>query len=142
MTQDACLFHDNLAVYESFGGIVLAPEEGANIAAALGPTKNAAILQNHGLLTLGKESVSEAVYVFQVLERMCKVQLLVEAAAANGLEKKIIDDDVSLAFSPSFIDLRYVQPLDVARALEDEKRILSSAARAARAARPLHSNPR
>jgi len=142
MTQDACLFHDNLAVYESFGGIVLAPEEGANIAAALGPTKNAAILQNHGLLTLGKESVSEAVYVFQVLERMCKVQLLVEAAAANGLEKKIIDDDVSLAFSPSFIDLGYVQPLDVARALEDEKRILSSAARAARAARPLHSNPR
>ncbi|GAA5849668.1 hypothetical protein JCM9279_001973 [Rhodotorula babjevae] len=93
MTQDACLFHENLAVYKSFGGIVLAAEEGANIAAALGPNKNAAILQNHGLLTLGKESVAEAVYVFQVLERTCKVQLLVEAAAANGIEKKIIDAD-------------------------------------------------
>ncbi|GAA5937916.1 hypothetical protein JCM3775_002395 [Rhodotorula graminis] len=93
MTQDACLFHDNLAVYESFGGIVLAPEEGANIAAALGPKKNAAILQNHGLLTLGHESVAEAVYLFQSLERLCKVQLLVEAAAANGLKKKVIDDE-------------------------------------------------
>ncbi|GAA5820314.1 hypothetical protein JCM3770_004043 [Rhodotorula araucariae] len=93
MTQDACLFHDNLAVYKNFGGIVLAPEEGKNIADALGPTKMAAILQNHGLLTLGMESVAEAVYIFQNLERLCKVQLMVEAAAANGLEKRIIDEE-------------------------------------------------
>ncbi|BGP45128.1 hypothetical protein JCM10450v2_000945 [Rhodotorula kratochvilovae] len=93
MTQDGCLFYDNLAVYKNFGGIVLAPEEGKNIADALGPTKMAAILQNHGLLTLGMESVAEAVYYFQNLERLCKVQLLVEAAAANGLEKRIIDDE-------------------------------------------------
>lgn len=37
MTQDACLFYDNCAVYKNFGGIVLAPEEGKNIAEALGP---------------------------------------------------------------------------------------------------------
>lgn len=100
MTQDACLFYDNLAVYRNFGGIVLAPEEGANIAAALGPHKMAAILQNHGLLTLGQHSVAEAVYIFQSLERLCKVQLMVEAAAANGLEKKVIDDEVRARTGP------------------------------------------
>lgn len=36
MTQDACLFYENLSVYTDFGGIVLAAEEGANIAKALG----------------------------------------------------------------------------------------------------------
>ena len=51
MTQDSCLFYDNLAVYENFGGIVLAKEEGENIAKALGPKKKTCILQNHGLLT-------------------------------------------------------------------------------------------
>jgi ribulose-5-phosphate 4-epimerase/fuculose-1-phosphate aldolase len=51
LQQDGCLFHDNLSVYESYGGIVLAPEEGENIAAALGPKHKACILKNHGLLT-------------------------------------------------------------------------------------------
>lgn len=36
-------------VYNQFNGIVLAEEEGRNIATALG-SKKAALLQNHGLL--------------------------------------------------------------------------------------------
>lgn len=51
LTQDACFFHDNLAVYNNFGGVVLAQEEGENIAQALGPKRNTCILQNHGLMT-------------------------------------------------------------------------------------------
>jgi hypothetical protein len=51
LQQDGCLFHDNLSVYANYGGIVLAAEEGGNIAAALGPKHMACILQNHGLLT-------------------------------------------------------------------------------------------
>jgi ribulose-5-phosphate 4-epimerase/fuculose-1-phosphate aldolase len=51
VTQDSCVFHDNLAVYENFGGVVLAKEEGENIARALGPKMKTCILQNHGLLT-------------------------------------------------------------------------------------------
>ncbi|KAH8814710.1 arad-like aldolase/epimerase [Flagelloscypha sp. PMI_526] len=92
MTQDSCLFYDNLGVYQNFGGIVLAQEEGENIATALGPKHKACILQNHGLLTLGK-TVDEAAYLFSALERQCKVQLLVEAASANGLSKTIISPD-------------------------------------------------
>lgn len=50
MSQDSCLFYNNLAVYKNFGGIVLAQQEGENIAAALGKAKNC-ILQV-GILSL------------------------------------------------------------------------------------------
>ncbi|OAX81075.1 hypothetical protein ACJ72_04588 [Emergomyces africanus] len=46
LNQDSCMFYDDLAVYEGFGGIVLAKEEGENISRALG-NKNNLILQNH-----------------------------------------------------------------------------------------------
>jgi hypothetical protein len=53
LTQDACAFHDDHVVYDSFNGVVLAEKEGKNIAKCLGNRK-AALLQNHGLLTVGK----------------------------------------------------------------------------------------
>ena len=71
---------------------VLAAEEGANIAQALGPRNKCCILQNHGLLTLG-HTVDEAAYLFSALDKQCKVQLMIEAAAANGLKKTLIDDE-------------------------------------------------
>ncbi len=52
LTQDACAFHDDHVVYDSFNGVVLAEKEGKDIAACLGD-KKAALLQNHGLLTVG-----------------------------------------------------------------------------------------
>ena len=50
-------------------------------------------MQNHGLLTLG-DTVDEAMALFTNLDRLCGVQLAVEAAAANGLKKSIIDEEV------------------------------------------------
>ncbi|KAK4046558.1 hypothetical protein OIO90_006525 [Microbotryomycetes sp. JL221] len=94
LNQDSCMFYDNLAVYKSFGGIVLAADEGKNIAEAMGSYKKAAILQNHGLMTVG-HTVDEAAYLFAVLERTCKVQLMVEASLAGNpsLTKHVIDDE-------------------------------------------------
>ncbi|CAH0040391.1 unnamed protein product [Clonostachys solani] len=92
LNQDSCMFYNDLAVYEGFGGIVLAKEEGQHIANALGPVKKNAILQNHGLLTCG-ETIGEAAAFFVALERACQAQLLVEAAAANGLPKKYVGDE-------------------------------------------------
>ncbi|GAA5971378.1 hypothetical protein JCM11641_008329 [Rhodosporidiobolus odoratus] len=92
LTQDACLFYDNQAVYKSFGGIVLAQAEGENIAKALGPKNMVAILQNHGLLTMGS-TVDECVYYYSALDRQCRAQLQVEAACANGLKKNVIDNE-------------------------------------------------
>lgn len=42
------MFYRGLGVYEGFGGIVFAQEEGQRIAEALGDTNLNLILQNHG----------------------------------------------------------------------------------------------
>ena len=52
LTQDACAFHNDHVVYDSFNGVVLAEKEGRNIEECLGE-KKAALLINHGLLTVG-----------------------------------------------------------------------------------------
>jgi ribulose-5-phosphate 4-epimerase/fuculose-1-phosphate aldolase len=80
ITQDVCAFYEDHAVYDDFGGVVVELDEGARIATALAHHK-AAILRNHGLITVGK-TVDEAVWWFITMERSCQVQLLAEAAAA------------------------------------------------------------
>ncbi|KAL5407539.1 hypothetical protein PMIN06_007912 [Paraphaeosphaeria minitans] len=91
ITQDSIRFYKSHGVYKQFGGVVLASEEGERIANALGEGK-AAILQNHGILTVG-QTVDEAAFWFLSLDKTCQTQLLVDAAAAgNGLEKKMIPD--------------------------------------------------
>jgi ribulose-5-phosphate 4-epimerase/fuculose-1-phosphate aldolase len=53
----------------------------------------AAILQNHGILTVGR-SVDEAAFWFLSLDKTCHAQLLVDAAArGGGHQKKIIPDE-------------------------------------------------
>lgn len=81
LTQDVCAFYEDHALYDDFGGVVVELDEGQRIAQALGGNK-AAILQNHGLLTVGK-TVDEAAWWFITMERSCQVQLLAEAAAAH-----------------------------------------------------------
>ena len=46
--KDCCYFYNDLSVYEGFGGVVHAKEEGQRIASYLGPTNKSIILQNHG----------------------------------------------------------------------------------------------
>jgi ribulose-5-phosphate 4-epimerase/fuculose-1-phosphate aldolase len=83
LTQDSCAFYDDHAVFDDYTGVVLDPEEGKRIAHALGDNK-AAILSNHGLLTVG-HSVDEAVWWFITMERTCQAQLLAEAAGTPVL---------------------------------------------------------
>jgi len=91
LTQDACAFYQDHAIYDEFGGVAVELDEGQRIANALGPYK-AAILQSHGLLTVGK-TVDEAAWWFITMERSCQVQLLAEAAAARtGAPLKMISD--------------------------------------------------
>ena len=93
ITQDSCAFHNDLALYESFNGVVLAEEEGKDIAKALGGQK-AALLQNHGLLTVGK-TIEEAVFWFVSLEKCCHSQLMADAAVAGrgGATVKIGEEE-------------------------------------------------
>ncbi|KAG2420131.1 hypothetical protein HFD88_004931 [Aspergillus terreus] len=92
LSQDACYLYNAHSIYENFGGIALAEREGKRIAAALGPKNKACILQNHGLLTVGA-TVDEAAYLFICMERSCKGQLLIEAAASNGIPKLLISQE-------------------------------------------------
>ena len=78
LTQDACAFYEDHALFDDYTGAVLDIEEGKRIAHALGNCK-AAILANHGLLTVG-HTVDEATWWFVTMERTCQAQLLAEAA--------------------------------------------------------------
>ncbi len=78
LTQDACAFYEDHAVFDDYTGIVEETSEGDRIARALG-NKKAAILRNHGLLTVGR-CVDEAVWWFITMDRSCHAQLLAEAA--------------------------------------------------------------
>jgi ribulose-5-phosphate 4-epimerase/fuculose-1-phosphate aldolase len=78
LTQDACAFYGDHAVFDDYTGVVLDVHEGDRIAEALGGHK-AVILSNHGLLTVG-QTVDEAAWWFITMERTCQAQLLAEAA--------------------------------------------------------------
>src|SRR5580700_7716841 len=83
LTQDACAFYGDHAVFEDYTGVVLDTEEGKRIAHALGECK-AVILSNHGNLTVG-QSVDEAVWWFITMERTCQAQLMASAAGTPVL---------------------------------------------------------
>ncbi|KAG1786906.1 class II aldolase/adducin domain-containing protein [Suillus plorans] len=85
LTQDSCAFYEDHALYSEFRGIVDDREEGLAIANALGSKKN------HGILVATK-SIESTVFYFISLEKCCKVQMVVDqAAAARGLKPRLID---------------------------------------------------
>ncbi|MBU9426952.1 class II aldolase/adducin family protein [Burkholderia gladioli] len=101
INQEACLFFENHVVFRG-DVVVLATDEGRRIAQAMGDCK-AAILLNHGLLTIGS-SVDSAVYRFIAMERCAQVQLLAEAAGpievlgdeeARGIRRHLASDYVA-----------------------------------------------
>jgi ribulose-5-phosphate 4-epimerase/fuculose-1-phosphate aldolase len=81
ISQDACAFHNDHVLYDDYGGVVLDLDEGTRIAEALGKNK-AAVLRNHGLLTVGG-SVESAAWFYVSMERNCQVELAALAAAGG-----------------------------------------------------------
>ncbi|HEY2442110.1 MAG TPA: class II aldolase/adducin family protein [Streptosporangiaceae bacterium] len=90
ITQDACAFFEDHGLYTNYGGVASDEEEGERIATAIGSCK-AAILANHGLITVG-QSVREAIWWFVTMERSCQAQLLAMAAGTP----RHIDRDTAL----------------------------------------------
>lgn len=89
ISQDACMFYNNHSVFETFTGVVAETEEGDLIAESL-QNHAAAILQNHGLLTVGK-TVDAAAANFVMMESCCHSQLLAQAAG----ELKLIPHEIA-----------------------------------------------
>jgi ribulose-5-phosphate 4-epimerase/fuculose-1-phosphate aldolase len=118
LTQDACAFYEDHALFDDYTGVVLDTEEGKRIAHALGEGK-AAILRNHGLLTVG-HSVDEAAWWFITMERSAQAQLIAQAAG----EVFPLDHDVAaltqtqvgnhlagwLSFQPLYAQITRAQP--------------------------------
>jgi len=94
LTQDSCIFFEDHGLFDDYTGVVVDTEEGKRIAHALGDYK-AAILRNHGLLTVGK-SVDEALYWFVTMERTCQAELLARAAGVPV----VIPDDMARHTQP------------------------------------------
>jgi ribulose-5-phosphate 4-epimerase/fuculose-1-phosphate aldolase len=90
ITQDACSFYEDHGLFDDYTGVVVDVEEGKRIAHALGEHK-AAILRNHGILTVG-HSVDEAAWLYITMERTCEVQLLAEA---TGTKPILIDAEMA-----------------------------------------------
>ncbi|MDB5414581.1 MAG: hypothetical protein JWR10_2916 [Rubritepida sp.] len=83
LTQDSCEFFESHALFDEFTGVVLEQAEGRRIADALGQNK-AAILKNHGLLTVG-HTVEAAAWRFISMDNVARAQLLAEAAGTPQL---------------------------------------------------------
>lgn len=91
ITQDACAFFQDHVLFDDFTGVVLDNSEGKRIAKNLGNNK-AAILQNHGLLTVG-QTVASGAWWFITMERCCQAQLV----ALSAGKPIIIGDEAAQA---------------------------------------------
>lgn len=86
INQNACVFYEDHLLYDEYFGPVLAGSEAESIAQALANHGGkAAILRNHGIMTLG-ESVGEAVWWFVAMDRACQVELLALASGVDAVE--------------------------------------------------------
>ena len=94
ISQDACAFFGDCAVFADYTGVVLDEAEGGRIAAALGPRK-ACVLRCHGLLTAA-DTIEAAAWWLVSLERCCQAQLLAEAA---GEPMRIPDADAEATYA-------------------------------------------
>lgn len=90
ISQDACAFFDDHVLFEEYNGVVLDLDEGKRLAHQLGD-KKAAILMNHGLLSVG-HSVDEAAWWFIAMERACQTQIAAESVGTP----RHIEADVAL----------------------------------------------
>jgi ribulose-5-phosphate 4-epimerase/fuculose-1-phosphate aldolase len=77
ITQDACAFYEDHVFFDDTRVLITEASEGVQLARCLG-THKAAILRNHGLITVG-QTVEEAVWWFVSMERCCQAQFLAES---------------------------------------------------------------
>lgn len=109
ITQDACAFHGDHAVFDEYTGVVVDVEEGKRIAHALGDGK-AVILANHGLLTVG-QTVDAAAWWFITMERTCQAQLLADAAGTPVPIEPDVAAETARLVGPPMAGWRAFQPL-------------------------------
>jgi ribulose-5-phosphate 4-epimerase/fuculose-1-phosphate aldolase len=77
LDQNACTFYDDHTLVKEYDGVVTSIDQAKSLRSAIGRHR-AAVLQNHGLITLGS-SIEQAVIDMLDLERTCELNLAVLA---------------------------------------------------------------
>ena len=77
LSQHAMRFYGQMA-YHDYRGLAFTPEEGAGLVRSLGAHR-AALLRNHGTLTLGR-TVAEAFVLMDTLIKACEIQVMAQAS--------------------------------------------------------------
>jgi ribulose-5-phosphate 4-epimerase/fuculose-1-phosphate aldolase len=92
LSQAAMYFHGRVAPL-AYAGLATADDEGARIGAAVGEGVNLVLMENHGVLAIGR-SIADAWHKLYFCERACEVQVL---AQSSGRELIRVADDVAEA---------------------------------------------
>ncbi len=93
-SQQAAQFHDDVAVFDCYDGLLESEDEGRRMADAMGD-RRVLIMRNHGALVAG-QSVGQAYVDLYQLERACMYQIL---ATGDGHELERIPPSIAAAMS-------------------------------------------
>jgi len=96
LDQTACSFFDDHALVREYEGVVASKDQANTLAHGIGE-KRVAVLQNHGLITLG-QSIEQATIDMLDLERTCELNLavlarwddVIEVDRATALQSKAV----------------------------------------------------
>jgi ribulose-5-phosphate 4-epimerase/fuculose-1-phosphate aldolase len=77
LNHDAVLFREGLAYFDDTAELIVRPEQGAAVAAALGD-RRVLVMRGHGLIVTG-ETVPWATYAALTLERVLRIQSIARA---------------------------------------------------------------
>ncbi len=81
LSQNAMCFHGHTVTLE-YGGLADAAEEGVRIGNAVRDDVSIAIMENHGVLAIGRD-VADAWHKLYFLERACEFQVLAQSTGQN-----------------------------------------------------------
>lgn len=100
ITQDICDAYGRIYVDTEYTAVATAEKEGDRIAKVLGEDGMAALLRNHGIVTVG-HTIDEAGFLLGLVDRSCEIQLRVEAACKGNpklIKRKIPDEQAASNF--------------------------------------------
>ena len=117
LDQNACSFYEDHTLVTEYDGVVASKEQALKMARAIGD-KRAAVLQNHGLITLGA-SIEQAVIDMLDMERTCELNLSVLGRWDDAIE---VPHDVALQAKGVFTSMPrlYLQWAALVRQIEHQ----------------------
>jgi ribulose-5-phosphate 4-epimerase/fuculose-1-phosphate aldolase len=117
LDQTACSFYQDHALVREYEGVVASKDQAKTLARGIGQSR-VAVLQNHGLITLG-QSIEQATIDMLDLERTCELNLavlarwdeVIEVDAATALEAKAVFTSQGRLYLQWQALVRQIEPL-------------------------------